>query len=51
MLVQSINKNDDKCVIVLKLSDFDINILKHIESYLKNENISKTEIQFFSSSE
>ena len=51
VLVQSINKNDDKCVIVLKLSDFDINILKHIESYLKNENISKTEIQFFSSSE
>ena len=49
--IQSINKNENNIVIVLKLSDFKLDTLTLVEHFLKENNISSTEIQFFSSSE
>lgn len=49
--IQSINKNENNTVIVLKLSDFKLDTLTIVESFLKENKISSSEIQFFSSSE
>ena len=49
--IQSINKNENNTVIVLKLSDFNLDNLTVVESFLKENKISSSEIQFFSSSE
>ena len=51
MLRFSINKNENNTVIVLKLSDFKLDTLTIVESFLKENKISSSEIQFFSSSE
>ena len=49
--VQSISKKEEEVVIVLKLSDFDLEKLTLVEKYLKTNNIKQKEIQFFSSTE
>ena len=49
--VQSINKQEKNIVIVLKLSDFDLEKLNIVEEFLDSKKINKREIQFFSSSE
>ncbi len=49
--IQSINKKDNIIVIVLKLSDFNIDNLTTVEDYLQQNNIVKKEMQFFSSTE
>ena len=49
--MQSINKQEDSTVIVLKLSDFNLESMTYIEEFLKDSKILKPEIQFFSSSE
>ncbi len=49
--VQSLNKTDNKTIIVLKLSDFDLDKLSLVEEYFKSNKISTTEIQFYSSTE
>jgi hypothetical protein len=49
--IQSINKNDSNTVFVLKLSDFKLDTLTLVESFLKENKVSSIEIQFFSSSE
>tara|TARA_B110000003_G_scaffold276366_1_gene322441 strand:+ start:1948 stop:2622 length:675 start_codon:yes stop_codon:yes gene_type:complete len=49
--IQSINKKDNIIVIVLKLSDFNLDNLTTVEDYLKKNNIVKKEMQFFSSTE
>jgi|TARA_B110000003_G_C16648818_1_gene533259 hypothetical protein len=48
--VQSINKSNTT-IIVLKLSDFRIDTLTVVETFLNNNSISINEIQFFSSTE
>ncbi len=49
--IQSINKNETNTVFVLKLSDFKLDTLTIVESFLKKNKLSSSEIQFFSSSE
>lgn len=49
--IQSINKQEDSVVVVLKLSDFNLESMTYIEEFLKESKILKPEIQFFSSSE
>tara|TARA_B100000900_G_C20572612_1_gene713920 strand:+ start:13 stop:687 length:675 start_codon:yes stop_codon:yes gene_type:complete len=49
--IQSINKKDEQTIIVLKLSDFDLNSLSIVEDFLENKKISKRALEFFSSSE
>tara|TARA_Y100000996_G_C22495273_1_gene632028 strand:+ start:619 stop:1293 length:675 start_codon:yes stop_codon:yes gene_type:complete len=49
--VQSINKQEDTVIIVLKLSDFDLDKLTIVEDFLAAKKIKKKEIQFFSSTE
>ena len=49
--VQSLNKTDNKTIIVLKLSDFDLDKLSLVEEYFKLNKISTKEIQFYSSTE
>ncbi len=49
--VQSINKNKDQTVIVLKLSDFRLDTLSLVEDFLRENKVNIKEIQFFSSSE
>ena len=49
--VQSLNKTDNNTIIVLKLSDFDLDKLSLVEEYLKSNKISTKEIQFYSSTE
>ena len=49
--IQSINKNANEDVIVLKVSDFSLQSFELIEIFLKKNNIDKIEIQFYSSSE
>jgi len=49
--IQSINKNERNTVFVLKLSDFKLDTLTIVESFLKENKLSSSEIQFFSSSE
>lgn len=49
--VQSINKQEDTVIIVLKLSDFDLDKLTIVEDFLSAKKIKKKEIQFFSSTE
>ena len=49
--IQSINKQDKNIVIVLKLSDFDLEKLSIVENFLDSKKITKREIQFFSSTE
>ena len=49
--VQSLNKTDNKTIIVLKLSDFDLDKLSLVEEYFKSNKISTKEIQFYSSTE
>lgn len=49
--IQSINKKEGSCSMVLKVSDFKINYISNIEEFLKRNKIQKNEIQFFSSSE
>ena len=44
--VQSINKSNTT-IIVLKLSDFRIDTLTVVETFLNNNSISINEIQFF----
>ena len=49
--IQSINKNENNTVFVLKLSDFKLDTLTLVERFLKENKVSSSEIQFFSSSE
>ena len=49
--IQSINKQKDNSTIVLKVSDFEIELLQIIENFLKENNLTQIDIQFFSSSE
>ncbi len=49
--IQSINKRDEQTIIVLKLSDFNLNSLSIVEDFLENKKISKRTLEFFSSSE
>ena len=49
--IQSINKNETNTVFVLKLSDFKLDTLTIVESFIKKNKLSSSEIQFFSSSE
>ena len=49
--IQSINKNANEDVIVLKVSNFSLQSFELIEIFLKKNNIDKIEIQFYSSSE
>jgi len=49
--IQSINKQEDSVVVVLKLSDFNLESMTYIEEFLKESKVLKPEIQFFSSSE
>ena len=49
--IQSINKQKDNSTIVLKVSDFEIELLQIIEKFLKENNLTQIDIQFFSSSE
>ena len=49
--IQSINKNETNTVFVLKLSDFKLDTLTIVESFLKKNKLSRREIQYFSSSE
>jgi len=49
--IQSINKQKDNSTIVLKVSDFEIDLLQIIENFLKENNLTQIDIQFFSSSE
>ena len=49
--VQSLNKTDNNTIIVLKLSDFDLDKLSLVEEYFKSNKISTKEIQFYSSTE
>ena len=49
--VQSITKKEKEIVIVLKLSDFDLEKLSIVEEYLSANKITRKEIQFFSSTE
>lgn len=49
--VQSISKKEKEIVIVLKLSDFDLEKLSIVEEYLSANKITQKEIQFFSSTE
>ena len=48
--IQSINKKNENSTIVLKLSDFELDILEIVENFLKERNLSQIDIQFFSSS-
>ena len=47
--IQSIRKEINQVVIVLKLSDFFINHLEFVESFLKERKVLDIKIQFFSS--
>ena len=49
--IQSINKQKDDSTIVLKVSDFEIDLLEIVENFLKENNLTQIDIQFFSSSE
>ncbi|MDA0885877.1 MAG: DUF4956 domain-containing protein [Bacteroidetes bacterium] len=49
--IQSLNKNNDKTIIVFKLSDFRIDMISSIEKFIKSKKITLFELQFFSSSE
>ena len=49
--IQSINKKESSCSMVLKVSDFEIDYINNIEEFFKRKKIQKNEIQFFSSSE
>lgn len=49
--IQSIRKEINQAVIVLKLSDFFINHLEFIEKFLKERKVLDLKIQFFSSPE
>jgi hypothetical protein len=49
--IQSINKQEDNSTIVLKVSDFEIDLLQIVENFLKENNLTQIDIQFFSSSE
>ena len=49
--IQSIRKETNQAVIVLKLSDFFINHLEFIEKFLKERKVLDLKIQFFSSPE
>ena len=49
--VQSINKQENSVIIVLKLSDFNLDKLTVVEDFLVSKKIKKKEIQFFSSTE
>ena len=49
--IQSINKQKDNSTIVLKVSDFEIDLLQIVENFLKENNLTQIDIQFFSSSE
>ena len=49
--VQSINKQENSVIIVLKLSDFNLDKLSIVEDFLVSKKIKKKEIQFFSSTE
>ena len=47
--IQSVRKEINHTVIVLKLSDFFINHLEFVESFLKERKVLDLKIQFFSS--
>ena len=49
--VQSINKQENSVIIVLKLSDFNLDKLSIVEDFLVSKKIKKKEIQFFYSTE
>ena len=49
--IQSIRKEKNKSILVLKLSDFSLNDLKFSEKYLNKKNIQNIKIQYFSSPE
>ena len=49
--IQSLRKEKDCSVVVLKVSDFTINHLEIIESYFNNQKVLNLEIQFFTSPE
>lgn len=49
--IQSVNKQNDGSTIVLKVSDFEIDLLEIVENFLKENNLDQIDIQFFSSSE
>lgn len=49
--IQSISKDKYQTLLVLKLSDFSINHLEFLETYLNEKNIENLKIQFFSSPE
>ena len=49
--IQSMNKNENEDLIVLKVSNFSLQSLDLIEIFLQKNNIDKIEIQFYSSSE
>ena len=49
--IQSINKQKDNSTTVLKVSDFEIDLLQIVENFLKENNLTQIDIQFFSSSE
>ena len=49
--IQSVNKQKDSSTIVLKVSDFEIDLLEIVENFLKENNLDQIDIQFFSSSE
>ena len=49
--IQSLRKESKFSVVVLKVSDFKINHLEIIETYLKDKKVSNLEIQFFTSPE
>ncbi len=49
--IQSINKKDNLVIVVLKLSDFNLDHLTIIETYLQKNKLVNKEIQFFSSTE
>jgi len=48
--IQSINKKNENSTIVLKLSDFELDILEIVENFLKEKKLSQIDVQFFSSS-
>ena len=45
--VQSINKQEDNVIIVLKLSDFDLDKLTIVEDFLVSKKIKKKNTIFF----
>ena len=47
--IQSIRKETNHAVVVLKVTDFFINHLEFVESFLKERKVSDLKIQFFSS--